>query len=410
MTCRRTQMKKQQIIKAIGFCIISLAITSTSAAPSSSPMDLPSANNNRQLVQFSQKVVDPSEFAKKANPVKAESQEYWFSVNGSELKKGISVDVSGSDSLISLSPKAALHSKNKSMANITKASQNLALDLDLVEITLPNGATFKGENAMSFKADSKQLANTGFAKGTSAFKLDKSIKVKKFSLKTSQSVDDGQEYLINVLEKNSPFKLKMELHDQQIIAGEKLFAMVKMDNQGKRITLGKTKAQFVSPGGQIFPAGLSSDKSGALVFDKVVNLPFAKTAGLWELQISTRGQQADQTIRRNSKLAFAYQPKTAELNNSSEKLKVANSGLSYDVNVNVNHPGRYEVTGLLYLVDNAGSKKAIAIARSAKWVEPGSETIPLVFNNSLLPDLQKGQRFEIGQVGLNDQSRMSVLQ
>jgi len=410
MTCRRMKMKKQQLIKSIGFCIFSLAITSTSAAPSSGQLDLPSVNNNRQLVQFSQKVADQVEFAKKVNPVKAESQEYWFSVNGSQLKQGISVDISGSDSLISLSPKAALHSKNNSTASIAKASQDLALDLDLVEITLPNGATFKGENAMSFKADSKQLTNTGFAKGTSAFKLDKSIKVKKFNLKTNQPLDDGQEYLINVLEKSSPFKLKMELHDQQIIAGEKLSAMITMDNQGKRITLGKTKAQFVSPSGQVFPAQLSMDKSGGLVFDKEVKLPFAKTAGLWELQISTSAQQADQTIRRNSKLAFAYQPRTAELNNTSTKLKAANSGLSYDVNVNVNHPGRYEVTGLLYVVDNVGSKRAIAIARSAKWVEPGSETISLVFDNSLLPDLQQGQRFEIDQVGLNDQSRMSVLQ
>jgi len=419
-------MNKQQFIKTIGFCAISLAITSVAAAPKvessfnaevlvSPQLALPSVNNNRQLVQFSQTISEQFEMLQKGIPVKAVSQEYRFSVNGSQLKKGISIDVSGLGSLISFSPKSSLASKGNPSINSNNMSKNIAIDLDLVEITLPNGASFKGESAMSFKADSKQLSNTGFAKGTSAFKLDKSLNSKKFQLKTSQVLADEQEYWVNVLEKNSPFKLKMELQKQQIIAGDRLSAKVNMDAQGKRVSLGQTEAQFVSPSGQIFPAKLTSDKNGGLMFDKAISLPFATTAGLWELQVSTQGKQGEQVIKRNSKLAFSYQPKTAQIGmeqstNGLGDLKTNNNGLSYLVNVSASHAGRYEVTGMLYLVNETGSRKAVALARSAKWIEPGSDSVPLLFKSSILPKLQNGQHFEVAQLGLNDQSRMSVLQ
>lgn len=424
-------MKIHQLHKNLGVCLVSLVMTSAIASNTASQLDvqkgsvtpitlepvflaepqlqLPSFNNNRETVQYSRVMSDDVGLSKRASPVSEISQEYWFTVSGKQLKTGVDIDISGSQSLVRISPKASLSAIGKALTQ-SKLSNDLAVDLDQLEITSPNGNLLSNKNAMSFTANSKQLSSTGFAKGTSAFKFDKSMSMGRFQLKTNQSLPDSQSYLINVLEKNSPYKLDMQLADQQVIAGEKLSAKLSLDYLGDKITLEQTQAKIVSPDGRVFPARLKANKQGELVLQRTLNLPFASSDGLWELQISTMGIQRNQTIRRNSKLAFAFQPKTAKVGQSANRITANKSGVSYSVNVNASHAGRYEVTGLLYVVGGKGSKRLIAQARTAKWVEPGNENISLLFKSSILPMLKKGERFEVSKIGLNDQSRMTALQ
>ena len=56
------------------------------------------------------------------------------------------------------------------------------------------------------------------------------------------------------------------------------------------------------------------------------------------------------------------------------------------------------------------AKRIVAEARTAIWIEPGNQGITLLLKPSLLPKLKKRQHFEVLQIGLNDQSRMSVLE
>jgi hypothetical protein len=420
-------MNRQQIFKCIGFCAVSLVISSAGAVSkdlklvaqepllkagslASAQLNLPSFNNNRETVRFSRKVSNQSAFLKQNTPAKSESQEYWFSVNASQLNRGISIDTSGLESLVRISPKNIVNRSAKATTSSQAFSGDIAVDLSQLEITSPSGQVLKGESAMSFKADSKQLSSTTFAKGTSAFKFDKAFASGRFKLRTSQQLPDGQEYLINVLEKNSPYHLNMQLASQQIIKGNIMSAKINLSNIDRKAKLDRMDAKFVSPDGRSYPAKLTSNQKGDWTLQQAIDLPFAVAPGLWELQVATQGKQNNLTIKRNNKLAFSFQPKTAQLSKATSRVISRNNGISYSINVNASHAGRYEVTGLLYLVDKNGSKTAVAEARTAKWIEPGNGNITLLFNPSVFPKLQKGQRFEVTEIGLNDQSRMSVLQ
>jgi hypothetical protein len=43
-------------------------------------------------------------------------------------------------------------------------------------------------------------------------------------------------------------------------------------------------------------------------------------------------------------------------------------------------------------------------------IEPATAELTLLFERSLLPELEKGQHFEVSKIVLNEQSRMSVLE
>ncbi len=369
-----------------------------------------SINNHRETVQFSRAMTD-TDFSKKSQtqPVKTESQEYWFRVSGNDLKQGVTLDTSGVEALIRISPKS-MHDPRLPVAKQSAPSTNLAIDLEQLEITTPSGKVTKGIEAMSFHANSKQLETTPFEKGTSAFKIDKAYATGRYQLKTSQSIPDKQEYLIYVLDKNSPYKLNMTLDNQQLFSGQNMSAKIELKKSGITTNLESVSGNIVSPGGKVYPINLTASKSGAFKFEEPLDMPFANRAGLWEMRVVSETQGGSSTIKRNSKLAFAFQPKTARVNKKSKQASPSKAGLTNAVNISVSHAGRYEVTGVLYIVDRDGTAKSIAEARTAKWIEQGSDKVELLFQKSLLPALKRGQKFKVGNIGLNDQSRMTRLQ
>jgi len=381
-------------------------------------LQLPSANNHRAMVQFSRSMNSTVVSTKNIKPVKAVSQEYWFNVSGNQLKKGVEVNTSGVEALVRISPVSSVNPLEKKASRIKTQSGNVlkkqngqtAIDLELLEITAPDGRVMQGQNAMSFSANAKQLSTTDFSQGSSGFKMSKSLSSGRFQLKTNQTIADKQQYTIYVLDKNSPFKLNLEMASQQIFSGNQLSAKVHMSRSGKQSKLNSVTAKFIAPDGKVFPVKTNGLRNGILEFNQKLDMPFSNQVGLWEMHIESQAKEGQLQISRNSKLAFAYQPRTAKVNQISQPTHRNKRGLSRSVKVSASHAGRYEVTGLLYLANKGGAKQVIAEARTAKWIEPGDAELTLLFKSSLLPKLQKGQYFSVAKIGLNDQSRMSVLE
>lgn len=372
-------------------------------------ISLPSFNNHKQSVQFSRKLTQMPDTLSKNRPISIDSQEYWFKTTGAALKKGIRLDISSPGSLVRISPEKTLQPnrlQNKSI-NLTR---NAAIDLTELEIASPNGQVYKGQSAMSFKANAKQLKSTGFAESTTAFKIDQSLKAGQFQIKTQQNISDHQSYFIGVMEKNSPYRLKSSLISQQVLSNERMVGKIALRNNGSRVALEKATAKLVSPNGQTYPLKTKISQSGEIEINRQLNLPFLEKPGLWEIQVESQSQENGITIRRNSRLAFAYQPKTAQIVKQARQANLTKKGLSYSAQVKTSQAGRYELTGLLFVVDKQGNKNLVAEARSAKWLYPGQASIALVFENKNLPHLKPGQRFQLAYLGLNDQSRMSVLE
>ncbi len=380
------------------------------ATLASANLQLPSFNNHRETVQFSSAISLNSAVLKQPKPVKAVSHEYWFNVSGSQLKRGVGVDTSGAEALIRISPKSNIDPFQQKTSQSKDQNSATAIDLELLEITVPDGRVFQGQNAMSFSANAKQLSSTEFSKGSTGFKLDKALSSGRFQLRTTQSIADKQQYTVYVLDKNSPFQLDLEMASQQILAGNRLSAKVYMSRSGKPTNLDRVSAKFVSPEGKVYSVKTKINSSGSFELDQALTMPFASHAGLWEMQIVSQARKGNLLVKRNSKLAFAYQPRTANLSQKSARTLRGKRGLTHTVEVSASHAGRYEATGLLYVVNKNGAKRVVAEARTAKWIEPGNQGITLLFKPSLLPKLKEGQHFEVLRIGLKDQSRMSVLE
>lgn len=383
----------------------------------SANIQLPSVNDHRTMVQYSRAMDTNTVASQKLKPAKAESQAYWFNITGSQLKKGVEVNTSGVEALIRISPKSSnnpldrkLSSLKQSVGNSKSSVSSSAIDLELLEVTAPNGRVLQGQSAMSFSANAEQLSTSEFSQGSSGFKLDKNLSSGRFQLKTNQTIADNQQYTIYVLDKNSPFKLNLEMASQQILAGNRLSAKVQMTRSGKKSTLNSASVSFVAPDGKVFPVKTNTVRNGIIEFNQELKMPYSGHAGLWEMQVESTAKEGQLLINRNNKLAFAYLPRTAKVSQLDQSIHRNKRGLSHLVKVTASHAGRYEATGLLYLVNKDGSKQIIAEARTAKWVEPGDAELALLFKSSLLPKLGKGQYFKVSKIGLNDQSRMSVLE
>ena len=70
---------------------------------------------------------------------------------------------------------------------------------------------------------------------------------------------------------------------------------------------------------------------------------------------------------------------------------------------------RNTLTGVLYGTAADGRMAPLAIAQSAAFLEPGTGTLELVFDHSLIAESQLAGPYEVRDLRLFDQSRMGVL-
>ena len=129
-------------------------------------------------------------------------------------------------------------------------------------------------------------------------------------------------------------------------------------------------------------------------------------SGLWEAQVFAEGTDGDRRVQRDGRVAFAVAQPTARL---SGDVRVARSGLAFDLPVQVRSPGRYEVAATLFATAADGIARPVAQAASAAWFDPGERTLTLAFDRNHVP-LGYGAPYEVRQLTLKDQARMGLLE
>jgi hypothetical protein len=372
-------------------------------------LELSSVNNRQEKVQFSQ-IVTSSDLAKlkKTFPV-VKSQQYFMRVTGAELNKGLSIDTSAAGALVRISP--------------TKNSNASPIKVEELNVTTPSGNKMAAVEAMAFKANSHDLQATPFPEGTSVFKFETQLGAGQFKISTTRQLMDEEEFIVNVLEKKSPYQLKLETNSHQYFAGQNFAAKIKLNNLLERTSnvansfnknvskstkITSVKGKLVAPDGREFSAEFSANKNGDFSMLMPMNLPLSAAQGLWEVNVSTQGKNGSLLIKRDARLAFAYSPVTAVVESVSMPKKFANKHIQSNVNVTVQYAGRYEVKGILY-GKLKGRLAPVMETRIAMWLEVGDNQVPLIFdkagqhlNNSA------ANSWVVKNVVLTDQSRMSV--
>ncbi len=333
-------------------------------------------------------------------PFVARSREYYIEATGAELSAGVAIPTSAPHALVRLQPLVSVGPREDAAIH----------PLSLV-LRSPAGRDFDAGGGMEMlvSADKLAKADVPFAAGTSAFRIDPALGAGSFRLQ-AKGLQDGDRYLINVVEPESALALTLRtdaslyLHGQQLLV---LPDLVEGDGalRGQHHRLSRFDGFVTSPAGRRFPVDFRPGPDGLLQARLVLDADEAPSPGLWEVHGQGQAQVAGRTVIRSVRLAFPVAMPVARLS-GAVAVQGGPTGLNLDFGVETGAAGRYEVRGLLYGTV-AGELKPVGVAQAAAWLEPGRRDLTLNFAPALLDGA--AAPFELRDLNLLDQGRMGVL-
>jgi hypothetical protein len=355
-------------------------------------IDAPFYKVEQKALHFSQALNRSNALSFRAKAYTTTSDEYWLEVSGMQLNLGIKLDVSHPGALIRLSGKKT---------NDVSVVESIAIDPQQIEISKGKETL---ENAFSQKVSKQQFASANIFPNSSAVKLQEHIGRGQFSLKVTQPLNDNERYLVNVKEKGSEYGLTLSVPTQTLFAKQALTFDMAMHNSKGQLTFNTNKAFIKTPTGMILPV-----KTKLVEGKQSIKLPDVSATNsrgeLFELHISSQVNDKGLTIRRSSKVAFAIAQPTAKM---TGKVNVETTHAK--VELNVASEGRYEISAVVSGINLKGKPEAVMLSRSAYYLQPGEQNAKLIFDESLLKNLNVLPPYSLSQLRLVDQSRMALLQ
>lgn len=333
-----------------------------------------------------------------------QSREYYVEVSGDELNAGVAIHTTSPRALVRVQPLGGGAQRDTG-----------AIHPGSLVVSDPAGRVFASGSGMDMlvTADKLNKADIPFADGTSAFRLRADRGAGTFKVRAGD-VQGAARYLINVVEPDSRIVLAMQtdapnyLHGQQLTIMPELQEQEQEQDRGRmsRHALEKLEGVVVSPAGRIFPVSFKVDKDGRVRARLQLDADETPAQGLWEVQASGDAQVRGQTVKRSLRVAFAVALPVARLDGSATVVNEPGS-VGVRLGVQVGAAGRYETRGLLYGMVG-GALKPLAVGHSAQWLEPGNQSLVLLYDAALLAEATGP--FELRDLNLLDQGRMGVLQ
>ena len=338
----------------------------------------PTGAIERKPVSFAWKL-DPNLALSQPDPFLATSREYWLTVDGAELNRGLSLKMSSPGALVRISP--ARGAKPLRATDFAVSSQGRRVTVDRA-------------------ADAEALRRAGMdaSAGTQVLHLGAGSGAGASVLRTQNA---SGRYVVHVFEPNSDQLLFARADRDHALAGQPMRVVIGATATGRRADL-RSSALLVAPDGSSQKVTVRSMAGGGQ--EAVFNLPTRarQGGGLWELQVFSDMGGTPRDIRT----AFAVAQPTARFAGS---YALDTSRLRVSLPVQAASPGRYEARGTLYASAPDGSLRPVSEAHSAAWMSAGNGSLVLQFERSHLP-AGYGAPFELRQLELNDQGRMAPIE
>lgn len=341
-------------------------------------LPVPAGQVERLPVSFSW-ALDPSATLSKPDVHVAESREYWQTVEGAELRQGVSLKTTAPGAVIRVSP---------ARGSTPLRAADVRVD--------GNGKSVRLEQAAD--ADALQAAGMDVDAGTAVVRLARENGAGAYSLRATKA--QGR-YVVHVFEPESDVVLKAQADRQHALGGETI--SVSMDlSRGGRPQPVQAEALLVAPDGNSRPISVARDADGTLKARARLPAHASASPGLWELQLFANGDG----IARDARTAFGVAAPTARLGGD---VTVDATRLHIEVPMQVGSPSRYEIRGTLYATASDGSLAPVSQAHSAAWFERGKGTLVLAFDRGHVPS-GYGAPYEVRHLELGDQGRLSTLE
>ena len=368
----------------------------TRAAPIEAPLGAPDPTAvERQPIAVSwpldpNRTIDPS-----PRPFVAESRSYSLRVSADELRRGVTVPTVGPAAVVRLVP--------------VDGAATEALDPMAITVVDPAGHEHPAGAAIRLPAAAETLRATGvpFADGTSAFRLAEELGAGAFVLRAPSLDPDASEVLVHVFEPESGLVLELTTARDAWLRGERLRAVAELRG-GPGAELGELQAFVVAPSGERTPASVRLAGPSRIEIGAPLDSRESMADGFWQLVVRAQGRWNGLSLRRDGHTSFGFAVPTARLT-GQVGLVGGFDGLAVEVGVEAGVEGRYEIRGILFGTDAAGSLRPLGTGHSAAWLAAGAGALELRFDREVLESAPLGVPFEVRDLRLMDQRRLGLL-
>lgn len=330
-------------------------------------------------------------------PYQAQARGYWQRVTTADFNAGISLPISSAGALVRISPQADADGK----AQPIDPRQMLLVSAD--------GRAFGDASGMALLASAEELERAGkqmFSAGTSVFSLNTELGAGDLTLYADHlNYNDGHTYIIDVMEKNSPFSFNLSTANDTYLEGADLTLNAAFARNLETFAADQISASLTAPDGRTFPLDV---QPGATRFELPLNVKASTDLGLWEVVVHAEANLDGTPIRRTARTAFALVRPTA-IFSGAVTINDGKDQLRADLAMQVGSAGRYEVRGILFGSDENGKLQPIALGNSAQWLEAGQGSLDLSFDRALIDKSGLRAPFFVRDLRLINQSEMSLI-
>ncbi|NQD37149.1 DUF4785 family protein [Permianibacter sp. IMCC34836] len=368
----------------------------------------PWQNDNREPVSVSYALDMDSALSLNPKPEAVESKEYWRKISGAELNRGIDLPTTAPGALLRIS----------GFGNGNQASKSVLLvDGEALSLRSPQGREQSLASAAQslYQAAKDQPSNLPFARGSVAAKLDADMGAGVFTLTAKQPMPADAEFVVQVFEPDSPYRLQAKHANYNVLAGGSLNAEgVLLHEQSasqaaKALPVQAISAVLLAPDGRRLPLTVARGTGNRWQIAQLLDAPTADVPGLWEVEWQLKTTDNGLTVERQLRSAFAFAAPSARLGKQLQLSKTA-SNVTLQIPLTVASEGRYEVRAVVSGKDGTGVVRPVLFASSANWLQAGERKLSLTLDKSVLTEAGVSGTLAVQDLQLIDQSRMSVLQ
>lgn len=362
---------------------------------------------SREAVTFTW-ALDPAQEIRKDEPTYpvAYSRQYWLRVTPEELRAGVALPTTSAGALVRVQ-------------SFDADGNARPVDIDALRVATPAGDQLARGAAMDLLVDAEKMdaASTMFASGTAAFRLRGDLGAGEFVVSGDLDVGEGQRedpgadidwVLFHVFEPNSDAVVALAANQGHFLHNNVARFTVELQAEGVT-SVAQIDGFLTAPSGQAWPVIFTPAADGAFVARVPLDASGeAGYRGLWQVEAVVEGEADGQRVRRAVHTAFAVALPTARLTNVVRQNQ--GDASSVDVGVEVAVEGRYEVRALIYGTNAEGQLLPLAASHSAAWLEAGQGTLVLPVDAQALAREGFAAPYEVRDLRLIDQGRMSLLQ
>ncbi|QDO85553.1 DUF4785 family protein [Shewanella psychropiezotolerans] len=361
---------------------------------------LPPINSSRESLSF---ISVPSKTLSISPPPSSHSSssdEYWTTVTGAELNRGVSLSISQASSVIRISPRADTSSGS------LMHSQAISPDrIQLINLNNKPGASKSSSNIHSL-ADPQALATAGLTDDSSALTMSSSAKPGKYQLKVSEHLAPKSSYLVNVKEKHSPYQLMLTSKFRVSSQARSLDFNVSLTNSDH--SLKPTASLKHSDGSYQTLKLVSNNGQWQAQLPDTLAMP-SSNRGLSEIQIDTQTLVNGIEVIRTVKTAFKQFVPSAKIQQQVNTRWREGVPISISFSLDIAEEGRFALSGYLTGSDASGQDKTILKTESANWLTLDNSAMLLKLDPLLIQESGLSTPFKLMGLELKDQGQMARL-